>query len=55
MTRVPRTVKIVVGADLNGHVRKIQAGVFQRAHGGKGYGQRDREGNYIFESTESLD
>ena len=29
--RVPRTEKIVVGADLNGHVGK-HAGVFQRVH-----------------------
>ena len=54
MTRVPRTEKIVVGADLNGHVGK-NPGVFQRAHGGKGYGQRNREWENILESTESLD
>ena len=54
MTRVPRTEKIVVGADLNGHVKK-NPGVFQRVRGGKGYGQRNREGENILESTESLD
>ena len=55
MTRVPRTEKIVVGADLNGHVGK-NPGVFQRVRGGgKGYGQRNREGKNILESTESLD
>ena len=54
MTRVPRTENIVVGADLNGHVGK-NPGVFQRVHGGKGYGQRTREGENILESTESLD
>ena len=42
MSRVLRTVKIVVGADLNGHVGK-NPGVFQRVHGGKGYGHRNRE------------
>ena len=29
--------------------------VFQRVHGGKGYGQRNREGERILESMESLD
>ena len=43
VTRVPRTEKIVVGADLNGHMG-INSGVFQRVNGGKGYGQRKREG-----------
>ena len=51
MSRVPRTEKIVVRADLNGHVGK-NPGVFQRVHGGKGCGQRNRE---ILESMESLD
>ena len=54
MTRVPRTEKVVVGADLNGHVGE-NPGVFQRVRGGKGYGQRNREGENILESTESLD
>ena len=35
MSRVPRTEKIVVGADLNGHVG-INPGVFQRVQGTKG-------------------
>ena len=43
MSRVPGTEKIVVRADLNGHVG-INPGVFQRVHGGKGYEQRNREG-----------
>ena len=53
MSRVPRTEKIVVGAALNGHVGKNPV-VFQRVHGGKGYGQRNREGEKILESMESL-
>ena len=43
VSRVPRSEKVVVGADLNGHVGK-NPGVFQRVHGGKGYGQRNGEG-----------
>ena len=54
MSRVPRTERIVVGADLNGHVGK-NPGVFQRVRGGEGYGQRNREGEKILESIESLD
>ena len=54
MTRVPRTEKVVVGADLNGHVGE-NPGVFQRVHGGKGYGQKNREGENILESMKSLD
>ena len=53
-SRVPRTEKFVVGADLNGHVGQ-NPGVFQRVHGGKGYAQRKREGEKILESMESLD
>ena len=30
-------------------------GIFQRVHGGKGYGQRDKEREKILESMESLD
>ena len=54
MSRVLRTEKIVIGADLNGHAGK-NPGVFQRVHGGKGYGRRNREGKNILESTESID
>ena len=54
MSRVQRTEKIVVGTDLIGDVGKNR-GVFQRVHGGKGYGQRNREGEKIVESMESLD
>ena len=54
MSRVPGTEKIVVGADLIGHVGN-NPGVFQRVHGGKGYGQRNREGETILKSMESLD
>ena len=53
MSRVPRTEKIVVGADINGHVGK-NPGVFQRVHGVNGYGQRNREGEKILQSMESL-
>ena len=52
LSRVPRT--IVVGAELNGHVGK-NPGVFQRVHGGKGYCQRNKEGENIVENMESLD
>ena len=51
---MPRTEKIVVGADVNGHVG-INPGVFQRMHGGKGFDQRKREGEKVLESMESLD
>ena len=54
MSRVPRTEKIVGGADINGHMG-INPGVFQRVHRGTGYGQRNREGEKILESMESLD
>ena len=37
MTKVPRTAKMLVGTDLNGHVGR-NPGVFQRVHGGKSYG-----------------
>ena len=46
MSRVPRTETIVIGANINGNVGG-NLGVFQRVHGGKGYGQRNREGNFF--------
>ena len=49
-----RTEKIVVGTDLNGLVGK-NPGVFQREHGRKGYGQRNREGEQILDNMKSLD
>ena len=52
MSRVPRREKIVVGADRN---VANNPGVFQRVQGGKGYGQRKREGETILKSMESLD
>ena len=52
MSRVLRTEKISVGADLNGHVGN-NPGVFRRVQGGKGYGQRKREGETILKSMES--
>ena len=51
MTRVPRTEKIVAGADLNGHVGK-NPGVLEEKAMAKG---TNREGENIFESMESLD
>ena len=54
MSRVPITEKFVVVADRNGHV-ETNPGVFQSVHAGKGYGQRNREGEKILEMMESLD
>ena len=54
ITRIPNSEKVIVGADLNGHVGK-EAGSFHRIHGGKGYGNRNKEGERILESMESLD
>ena len=48
MSRVPRTEKIVVGADLNGHLRKIQVVFIEEK-------TVNREGEIILESTEGLD
>ena len=53
VTKIPSSEKIIIGADLNGHVGK-EAGSFQRIHGGKGYGHRNKEGERILESMESL-
>ncbi|XP_063595366.1 uncharacterized protein LOC134772326 [Penaeus indicus] len=41
------------GGDLNGHVSKRSDG-YQRVHGGKGYVQRNTEGERILECAESL-
>ena len=54
VSKIPSSEKIFVGADLNCHVGK-EAGSFQRIHGGKGYGNRNKEGERTLESMESLD
>ena len=50
---VAQNEKVLVGADLNGHVGQAADG-YQQVHGGKGYGQRNREGERILECAESL-
>ena len=54
VSKIPSSEKIFVGADLNCHIGK-EAGSFQRIHGGKGYGNRNKEGERMLESMESLD
>ncbi|XP_047484204.1 uncharacterized protein LOC125035937 [Penaeus chinensis] len=51
---IPESEKVLVGADLNGYVGKRSDG-YQRVHGGKGYSQKDTEGERILECAESLD
>ena len=46
--------KVIVGADLNGHVGKSSS-LFTRVHGGKGYGYRNEDGERVLEWAESLD
>lgn len=51
---VAQNEKLLVGADLNGHVGRSADG-FQQVHGGKGYGRRNKEGEKILECAESVD
>ena len=50
---VAQTEKVIIGADLNGHVGKEEDG-FNHVHRRKGYGQRNRDGDRILECAESL-
>ncbi|XP_047501811.1 uncharacterized protein LOC125047577 [Penaeus chinensis] len=51
---IPGSEKVLVGADFTGHVGKRSDG-YQRVHVGKGYAQRNTEGERVLECAESLD
>ena len=46
--------KIVIGADLNGHIGRGNTG-YERWHGGFGYGEKNQEGDNILEFTQAYD
>ncbi|XP_021846821.1 uncharacterized protein [Spinacia oleracea] len=46
--RVPRSEKLIIGGDLNGHVGSSRDG-FESIHGGLGYGERNEAGNAILD------
>ena len=46
--------KIVIGADLNGHIGRGNTG-YERWHGGFGHGEKKQEGDNILEFTQACD
>ena len=46
--------KIVIGADLNGHIGRGNTG-YERWHGGFGHGEKNQEGDNILEFTQAYD
>ena len=46
--------KIVIGADLNGHIGRGNTG-YERWHGGFGHGENNQEGDNILEFTQAYD
>ncbi|XP_021853762.1 uncharacterized protein [Spinacia oleracea] len=52
--RVPRSEKLIIGGDLNGHVGSSRDG-FESIHGGFGYGERNEAGNDILDFALAYD
>ncbi|XP_021840371.2 uncharacterized protein [Spinacia oleracea] len=52
--RVPRSEKLIIGGDLNGHVGSSRDG-FESIHGGFGYGERNEAGNAILDFALAYD
>ena len=52
--RIGQEERIVIGADMNAHVGEDALG-YEDVHGGNGYGERNEEGEKIWEMLESLD
>ncbi|XP_056685743.1 uncharacterized protein [Spinacia oleracea] len=52
--RVPRSEKMIIGGDLNGHVGSSRDG-FESIHGGFGYGERNEAGNAILDFALAYD
>ncbi|XP_056695703.1 uncharacterized protein [Spinacia oleracea] len=51
---VPRSEKLIIGGDLNGHVGSSRDG-FESIHGGFGYGERNEAGNAILDFALAYD
>jgi len=51
---VPINERVVIGADMNGHVG-LEAGGYEGVHGGHGFGDRNEEGSNLLEMAEGLD
>ena len=51
---VPSSEKLFIGGDFNGHVGTTSGG-FERVHGGFGYGDRNQEGEEIFNFAVAYD
>ncbi|XP_056694778.1 uncharacterized protein [Spinacia oleracea] len=52
--RVPRSEKLIIGGDLNGHVGSSRDG-FESIHGGFWYGERNEAGNAILDFALAYD
>jgi len=51
---IPADEKVIIGADMNGHVGVNTAG-YEGVHGGYGYGNRNEEGIRLLEMAQGLD
>ncbi|XP_071723666.1 uncharacterized protein [Rutidosis leptorrhynchoides] len=54
MQSIPNGEKVIIGGDLNGHVGKDHDG-YDDAHGGYGYGSRNKEGESILDFASAYD
>ena len=54
LRRIPQHKRLVIGADLNGHVGRENKG-FERYHGDKGLGERNAKGVRVLEFAQGLD
>ncbi|XP_071724739.1 uncharacterized protein [Rutidosis leptorrhynchoides] len=54
MQTIPIEEKVIIGGDLNGHVGTSRDG-YEEAHGGYGYGSRNRDGESILDFVSAYD
>ncbi|XP_045454738.1 craniofacial development protein 2-like [Melitaea cinxia] len=52
--KVPECEEIYIGGDFNGHVGRMNDG-YERVHGGRGYGVRNRDGEALLEAALAFD
>ncbi|XP_045449635.1 craniofacial development protein 2-like [Melitaea cinxia] len=52
--RVPECEEIYIGGDFNGHVGRMNDG-YERVHGGRGHGVRNRDGEALLEAALAFD
>ncbi|XP_052738878.1 craniofacial development protein 2-like, partial [Bicyclus anynana] len=54
MIAIPNNEKVYIGGDFNGHVGRLNES-YERVHGGRGFGNRNREGENLLQGATAFD